>query len=86
MPEGLKTLSVRQSSDIFATDSCRKRDEFPDGEGERADLQAVSMCHRNYEHRMIVRGTLAGNTWVGEEKSGGHRLEARQMGFLERGG
>ena len=56
--------------------------EFPDGEEEMADLQAVSNCRRNSEHRMIVRET--GNTWIGEEKSEGHRLEARQMGFLER--
>jgi hypothetical protein len=84
MPEGLKTLSVRQSSDIFATDSCRKRSKFPDGEEQRTDLQAVSNCHRNYEHRSIVGETR--NTWVGEEKSGGHRLEARQTKFLEREG
>jgi len=48
-----------------------------------ADLQAVSMYHRNYEHRMIVGET--GNIWAGEEKSGGHRLEVRQTESLEGG-
>ena len=39
------------------------------------------MGGRNSEHRMTPRGR--GNTWVSEEKSGGHQAEARYKGYLK---
>jgi len=39
------------------------------------------MENRNNEHRMIA--AERGNTWAGEEKSGGGRLEAPQKEYLK---
>ena len=44
-------------------------------------LQAEGMGYRNDEHRMTA--TERGNTWAGEEKSGGRRLEVQQKGCLK---
>jgi len=50
-PEGLNTLIVRQSSDIFVFDRCRNKNVFPDRSNEGCS-QAVSTGDRNSEHRM----------------------------------
>jgi hypothetical protein len=83
-PEGLNTLSVRQSSDIFASNCCRKENELRDREERRGGLQAVGMGYRNCEHRMTAGGR--GNTLASEEKSGGRQWEVRQMGYLTASG
>ena len=46
-PEGLNTLSVTQSSDIFGSHCCGKENEFPDKKSYEEGLQAVSMGGRN---------------------------------------
>jgi len=50
--------------------------------GERLEgSQAEGMGNRNYEHRMTA--AERGNTWAGEEKSGGRRLEVPQKECLK---
>jgi hypothetical protein len=51
-PDGLNTLIVRQSSDMFVFGRCRNENEFTDREGDEGCLQAVSTGDRNSEHRM----------------------------------
>lgn len=83
-PEGLNKLRVRQSSDMFASNCCRKENELRDREETRGGLQAVGTGYRNCERRMTAGGR--GNTLASEEKGGGRQLEVRRRGYLTASG
>ena len=68
-PRGKVTVRVE-----VGVTGCRSRRD-PGG------LQAEGMRYRNDEHRMTAAERE--NTWVGEEKSGGRRLEVPQKGCLK---
>ena len=79
--EGLNTLSVRQSSDKLATRCCGQGEWVSWQRKDREGLHVEGIGNRNNEHRMTA--AERGNTWAGEEKIGGFRLEAPQMESLK---
>ena len=80
MPEGRNTLSVRQSSDVSASESCEESALI--AREKEYGLLAVSTGDRNYGHQRIARGKE--NTWGEEEKGEGRRVVARQKVYLQK--
>jgi hypothetical protein len=78
MPEGRNTLSVRQFSDISASENYGES-ALKEREKE-CGLLAVNTGDRSYGHQRIAREKE--NTLGEEEKSEGRRVEARQKVYL----